>query len=656
MPRKRAPEDKLSEGTEARKARTQDPGIRIQGGRIYDSETGTTCHQCRQKTIDAKAKCTSCTLYWCSRCLLNRYGEEVDKVILLAAWPCPRCRKACNCSSCRKRLGMAATGILAHVSKAAGFTSVGDLLKTNPSATALPKASKEEASAAGAASKPRKPKIPSIANLSEGLQKSAASSEPGLLPGTELPPRPHPMPELLPMQVPMVLSQALEAAPARKKRQGQSNCSSLQLCELHQDCNAGDLLEVLEFLQVFREELGLAQLQLGRLVAEILQVRTSQASLQTRHSNADPLATGQIAVALGSLLTLVSEDSQLPCGPSAAAWMSTVRTCLPLLRSAQPLACLATWGAAAEAKTGTAVNGSPTDDTENSSHAANNGAPPASTSTAALASKAQSGSQNARPAVSSTPAERVQLLHFLCMAALDTERLRGKISDALEGDEERAKKARQEAAAAKKEARLLWQQQREAAVAAAILRGEGAALSLEDSRKLLEQSGQAASAEPACEPRPQPEMPITAGGLVRSVPLGTDRDENRFWQLKGWAAAVQGVGACKASARGSSDAHRTTILVEHACSEPSKPCWEAAHGQPGQDATSRREPSKTEFAQDVKACQASEGGWLMTSSIQELAAAMDSRSAPEHHLIKALQPLTADQAAELPTRLDLACT
>ena len=32
---------------------------------------------------------------------------------------------------------MAATGILAHVSKAAGYTSVGDLLKTNPAATAL---------------------------------------------------------------------------------------------------------------------------------------------------------------------------------------------------------------------------------------------------------------------------------------------------------------------------------------------------------------------------------------------------------------------------------------------------------------------------------------------------------------------------------------
>ncbi len=38
--------------------------------------------QCRQKTVEVKAKCGSgkCTLYWCPRCLLNRYGEEVDDV------------------------------------------------------------------------------------------------------------------------------------------------------------------------------------------------------------------------------------------------------------------------------------------------------------------------------------------------------------------------------------------------------------------------------------------------------------------------------------------------------------------------------------------------------------------------------------------------
>lgn len=36
--------------------------------------------QCRQKTVELKGKCTQCTLYWCPRCLLNRYGEEVSQV------------------------------------------------------------------------------------------------------------------------------------------------------------------------------------------------------------------------------------------------------------------------------------------------------------------------------------------------------------------------------------------------------------------------------------------------------------------------------------------------------------------------------------------------------------------------------------------------
>lgn len=43
---------------------------------------GLSALQCRQKTVETKAKCKNakCTLYWCPRCLLNRYGEEVEEV------------------------------------------------------------------------------------------------------------------------------------------------------------------------------------------------------------------------------------------------------------------------------------------------------------------------------------------------------------------------------------------------------------------------------------------------------------------------------------------------------------------------------------------------------------------------------------------------
>lgn len=39
------------------------------------------CWQCRQKTVELKANCTTCPLHWCPRCLLNRYGEEVAQVL-----------------------------------------------------------------------------------------------------------------------------------------------------------------------------------------------------------------------------------------------------------------------------------------------------------------------------------------------------------------------------------------------------------------------------------------------------------------------------------------------------------------------------------------------------------------------------------------------
>lgn len=125
--------------TAAFKKRNTDPGIRHQGGRIYDSENGTSCHQCRQKTLEVKAPCKSshCNLHWCTRCLSNRYNEEVDYVRHLPKWDCPKCRKICNCSNCRKKQGLQATGILANIARSAGFGSVSQLLEKNPNVSVM---------------------------------------------------------------------------------------------------------------------------------------------------------------------------------------------------------------------------------------------------------------------------------------------------------------------------------------------------------------------------------------------------------------------------------------------------------------------------------------------------------------------------------------
>lgn len=115
--------------------RTKSPGVRVIGGRIYDSENGKTCHQCRQKTLEFMAPCKnvvgnkSCTQNFCPKCLLNRYGEKVEEAVKSEEWKCPRCRNICNCSICMKKQGCAPTGILVYAAKATGFASVADLLK-----------------------------------------------------------------------------------------------------------------------------------------------------------------------------------------------------------------------------------------------------------------------------------------------------------------------------------------------------------------------------------------------------------------------------------------------------------------------------------------------------------------------------------------------
>ncbi|KAK9867375.1 hypothetical protein WJX84_007322 [Apatococcus fuscideae] len=535
MPTKRLNAPEAADGGQKKKARTQDPGIRVQGGRIYDSETGTTCHQCRQKTVDAKAKCTCCTLLWCTRCLLNRYGVEVAKVMGLASWPCPKCRSVCNCSSCRKRLGMAATGILAHVSKAAGYTSVGDLLKTNPAATALLKDSQEEQSSqARAEKKPPKPKR--LAKAIAEPNDVACHVTGGLIADADLGPRPQPMPELLPLQLP-VFSEARATLPEKRRRRGQpAHPAGLQLADLPDECDGAQLLESLEFLQVFGPTTGFAHLNLAVLVAELL---VPQHKALTQEPTAcSCLDTNQLDRALSGLLDVVSADMQIPC-TSKAGWPSKLQACLPFLGVQQAPSCLAFWTPAAEPCSGLQEDAASCGHEENSSQVANVAAKTCRRRIPAPGQEQPQGHVAGNGALDMPPSARIELLHFLCHTALDTSAIRASIAEALEDDEERAKKAKEQGAAARKQARQAWQQQREAAVAAAILRGDGAALSLEDSRKLLEETGRAAIAE-ADRPGHPADIPITAGGLVRNIPLGTDRNGNRFWQLQGWLTASQG--------------------------------------------------------------------------------------------------------------------
>ncbi|KAH0627399.1 hypothetical protein JD844_003039 [Phrynosoma platyrhinos] len=103
--------------------------------KIYDKVLGSTCHQCRQKTIDTKTICRNegcggVRGQFCGPCLRNRYGEDVKSALLDPDWFCPPCRGICNCSYCRKRDGRCATGMLIHLAKFYGYDNVKEYLES----------------------------------------------------------------------------------------------------------------------------------------------------------------------------------------------------------------------------------------------------------------------------------------------------------------------------------------------------------------------------------------------------------------------------------------------------------------------------------------------------------------------------------------------
>ena len=113
------------------------------GGRVYDSELGVTCHWCRQKTVETHVTCVgeACAgarlpLAFCTMCLRNRHGEDIDEAVASGCWTCPRCRGSCgegcvtccNCGPCRKKAGLAPTHQIIGLARAHGFDNVHDYL------------------------------------------------------------------------------------------------------------------------------------------------------------------------------------------------------------------------------------------------------------------------------------------------------------------------------------------------------------------------------------------------------------------------------------------------------------------------------------------------------------------------------------------------
>ncbi|KAF8071208.1 Cdca7l [Scenedesmus sp. PABB004] len=142
-------EAKRAEGPKGGKSRgpvDSGRGVRIQGGRVYDSKHGVTCHWCRQKTLEEHVTCTNPNCgggggkrmprSFCAKCLRNRHGEDCVAADASGGWWCPGCRGSCgpgcvmccNCGPCRKKAGLEPTHQVAKLARDAGFTNVHDYL------------------------------------------------------------------------------------------------------------------------------------------------------------------------------------------------------------------------------------------------------------------------------------------------------------------------------------------------------------------------------------------------------------------------------------------------------------------------------------------------------------------------------------------------
>ncbi|GAB4815020.1 hypothetical protein N2152v2_002066 [Parachlorella kessleri] len=311
-----------------KKKRTANPGVRI---------------QCRQKTAEVKAKCNSCKFHFCPKCLENRYGELVDEVNQVPGWSCPRCRGICNCSNCRKKQGLAATGQLANISKTAGFGSVSALLEKNPKAQALallaPKPGTapgagggEAAAAAGTAGHPATSAAAAGAATAAGggvqeggeeeqggkrqkqpRKRPAAQAE--LRDESELGERPRPMPA--PARL-AIHKGAGAQAPGAKRVRGPAWLPSVpSVTVVEEGVQGGQLATVLEFVQVFAQPLKLKVPSLAVFGAELLQQQQ-----QLLCSAPGESLVGHVHM---RLIDVVREAWGFPVGASLSTWQPIMR-------------------------------------------------------------------------------------------------------------------------------------------------------------------------------------------------------------------------------------------------------------------------------------------------------------------------------------------
>ncbi|KAL0734444.1 hypothetical protein Bca4012_010654 [Brassica carinata] len=204
------------------------------------------------------------------------YGEIGEEVALNDNWVCPRCRKICNCSKCRKNKGEKPTGMLTATAKKNGCSNVSEFLRKEGSDKYF-YGGKENDSSAGCSEE----------NAAARTKRVLKEKEEFQLEEVKLP-------------------QGIESI-------------TVSSVDLHPE-NAGSVLQFLEFCLTFREALGLRDGQAHLVVREHLSGRSTGAQ---EHSTLT-----QTIIQLLTLILVDRGDISVGIGATDDRWFTILGECL----------------------------------------------------------------------------------------------------------------------------------------------------------------------------------------------------------------------------------------------------------------------------------------------------------------------------------------
>ncbi|KAM0933108.1 putative transcription factor & chromatin remodeling DDT family [Dioscorea sansibarensis] len=292
--------------------------------------------QCRRRTKGSALHCkrflmkeNSCSILFCHKCLLTRYGEKAEEVAVLEDWACPKCRGVCSCHICVKKRSQQPLGMDANespreasVSEKRNLADEGD--NVEPEDIKLPKPcdgiidesfAKEEEKFEGIMSNGigkgnvekdshKEAMLPHVAEEKYWVNKNGSSDMiedkcSAQTNGNQSPEKSKDRNVLLPRGTPLTTVGGMKLPPD----------------------DVGPALQFLEFCNAFSEVLGIKRGQPEIILQEL--TRTNSKSLKVH-----PSVVGLHIKLLSLIQKDLGEGFLLKCKISASSWLKALAKCI----------------------------------------------------------------------------------------------------------------------------------------------------------------------------------------------------------------------------------------------------------------------------------------------------------------------------------------